>query len=261
MTDTLLVTCDNQVATLTFHRPEKMNAFNREMAIQLENVIEEIKADHSIRAVILRGAGEVFMAGSDIHEFYKELNMSPAEAMVFMRRFNSIILSFREMDKPVLASVHGLVTGAGMSLMLAADLVMASEDTQFSLGFSRLATSPAGGISYNLPRLVGMKKAIELMFFSDNFDALIAKTLGLVNWVVPANELANKTQQIVDRLVHGPTLAFARTKQLMNSVWQNKIQTQLELEADAFVKSINTIDFKNSVRAFIHKRQPEYEGR
>jgi 2-(1,2-epoxy-1,2-dihydrophenyl)acetyl-CoA isomerase len=261
LTDTVLVTKENQVATLIFNRPDKMNAFNREMAVHLEYIIENIKADSSIRALVLRGAGEVFMAGSDIQELHNESSMIAAEALSFIRRFNSSVLTLREMDIPVLASVHGLVTGTGLSLMLAADLVIASEKTQFSLGFCRLAASPAGGISYNLPRLVGMKKAMELIFLSEDFDAKAAQTLGLINWVVPADKLEEQTQQITDRLVHGPTLAYAKTKQLLNSSWQNKIQVQLELEADSFVKSMHTIDFKNSVRAFINKRQPEYEGR
>jgi len=261
LTDTVLVTKDNHVAILTFNRPDKMNAFNRAMANQLERLIEDVRNDHSIRALILCGAGEVFMAGSDIHEFQQQLTMTTPEAMSFIRHFNACILALREIDKPVLASVHGLVTGTGMSVMLAADLVIASEATQFSLGFCRLATSPAGGISYNLPRLVGMKKAIELLFLSENFSAATAQTLGLVNWVVPADQLANQTQQIAERLVNGPTLAFSRTKQLVNSAWQNKVEAQLELEADSFVKSMHTLDFKNAVRAFINKRQPDYEGR
>lgn len=259
--DTVLITKKNQIATLTFNRPDKMNAFNRHMAIQLESLIDNVKKDHSIRAVILCGAGEVFMAGSDIHEFNKDTDMTSADALSFMRRFNSSILTLREMDKLVLASVHGLVTGTGISLMLAADLVIASELTQFSLGFCRLATSPAGGVSYYLPRLVGMKRALELLFLSDNFDVSTAKSMGLVNWVVPPDELDQKTQQMADRLVHGPTLAFGKTKKLVNLAWQNKLQQQLELEADAFVKSMRTMDFKGALRAFINKRQPEYEGR
>jgi 2-(1,2-epoxy-1,2-dihydrophenyl)acetyl-CoA isomerase len=260
--DTVLITKKNQVATLTFNRPDKMNAFNRHMGIQLEDLINNhIKKDHSIRAVILCGAGEVFMAGSDIYELNKDSDMSTTEALSFSRRFNSSILTLREMDKLVLASVHGLVTGTGISLMLAADLVIASERTQFSLGFCRLATSPAGGVSYDLPRLVGMKKTLELLFLSENFDATTAKSMGLVNWVVSSDQLASKTQQIVDRLIHGPTLAFGKTKKLVNATWQNKFHQQLELEAELFVKSMQTMDFKGALRAFINKRQPEYEGR
>lgn len=261
MTDTVLITKNNQVATLTFNRPDKLNAFNREMAIKLEERLSDIKKDHSIRVVILSGAGEVFMAGSDIHEFNKNSEMTSMEALLFIRRFNNSMLALREMDKLVLASIHGLVTGTGLSVMLAADLVIASEQTQFSLGFSRIATSPAGGVSYHLPRLVGMKKALELLLLSDNFDAATAKAMGLVNWVVPSNKLGQKTQHIVDRLVNGPTLAFAKTKKLINSTWQNKFHQQLESEADSFVKSMKTMDFKSALRAFINKRQPEYEGR
>lgn len=261
MTQTVLLARENQVATVTFNRPEKMNAFNREMANQLEEIVEIIKSDPTVRTVVLRGAGEVFMAGSDLQEFYKEIDSFGAEAMSVTRHFNASILALREMEKPVLASVHGLVIGTGMSLMLAADLVIASESTQFSLGFSRIGTSPAGGVSYNLPRIVGPKKALELLLLSENFDTKTALNLGLINWVVPDAELQNNTQQIIERLLNGPTLAFVQTKQLINSTWQNKVTAQLELEAESFVKSVNSKDFKAAVRAFINKREPEFEGR
>lgn len=261
MTAAVLLNRDHQVATLTFNRPQKMNAFNREMANQLEHVLAQIKSDPTIRAVVLKGAGEVFMAGSDIQEFNQELDYMTAEALSLMRHFNSSILALREMEKPVLAIVHGLVTGTGMSFMLAADLVLASEETQFSLGFCNIATPPAGGVSYSLPRLIGTKKAAELLFLSETFDADTALQYGLINWVVPQAELILTEQQMVDRLVHGPSLAFAQTKQLLNSAWQNKVTTQLELEAESFMRSVNSRDFKTAVRAFVNKRQPEFEGR
>lgn len=261
LTGTILFTREGQVATITFNRPGKMNAFNHYMAEELEDCLDTIKSDSFIRTVVLRGAGEAFMAGSDVQEFYEELSSFSVEAMAVIRRFNSSILTLREMEKPVIASVHGSVTGSGISLMLAADLVIASETTQFSLGFSRIATTPAGGVSYVLPRLVGSQKAMELLLLSEDFNAHQARELGLVNWIVPQAELENKTQNIIERLQSGPTFAFAQTKQLINSAWQNKMSTQLEFEAESFAKTVNTKDFKSAVNAFINKRQPEFEGR
>ncbi len=258
---TIILTRSGRVATITFNRPDKMNVLSREMANQLEVAIQEVKQDPLIRVVVLRGAGEVFMAGSDLHEVYENLDIIGVEITAIVRHFNASILALREMEKPVLACVHGLVTGTGMSLMLAADLVVASDNTQFSLGFSRVATSPVGNISYSLPHLVGNKKALELLLFSENFDANTAEAWGLINWVVPHDALDSKTQQIVERLVHGPTLAIARTKHLINSAWHNKVPVQLELEVDSFVKSVNSKDFKLAVQAFINKRQPDFEGR
>ncbi len=259
--NTINYTQDYQVAKLTFNRPEKMNAFNMQMAKQLEEIISKIKADPNIRVVVLRGAGEVFMAGNDLLEFYEEFETFSAEALSIIRYFNSTILALREMEKPVVSIVHGLVTGTGMSLMLASDLVIASKATQFSLGFNRVATTPAGGVSFILPRLVGSKKALELLLMSETFDAETAYSYGLINWVIPPEELNEKVSSTINYLVNGPSLAFAQTKQLINSSWQNKVTTQLELEAESFLRSVNSRDFKTAVRAFVNKREPEFEGR
>jgi 2-(1,2-epoxy-1,2-dihydrophenyl)acetyl-CoA isomerase len=261
LAETVTLTRENQVAVLTLNRPEHMNALNKEMTSQLEDLIVKIKKDPYIRVVVLRGAGEVFMAGSDLYEVYKELDTTSSDGVHLVRQFNAATLALREMEKIVIASVHGLVAGQGMSLMLAADLVVASEGTRFSVGYCNIATSPAGGISYRLPRLVGGKKAMELLLLSEMFDAEEAADLGLINWVVPKDELINYVNQLVDRIVNGPTLAFTQTKQLINSAWQAKLSAQLELEAESFTKTINSRDFKSAVRAFVNKRQPEFEGR
>ncbi len=261
LTEVVTLSCENQVAVITFNRPEQMNALNKEMARQLEIIIGTVKKDPCIRVVVLKGAGEVFMAGSDLHEVYKDLEMATTDSLHLIRQFNAITLALREMDKIVIATVHGLVAGQGMSLMLAADLVMASEATRFSIGYCNIATSPAGGISYRLPRLVGGKKAMELLLMSDTFDAHKAASLGIINWVVPAEELLEQARKIIEKIVNGPMIAFLQTKQLINSSWQNKLSTQLELEAESFSKSVNSRDFKAAVKAFVNKRQPEFEGR
>ena len=133
----------------------------------------------------MRAVGEAFMSGTDLHEIHKEMDYAMKEIPHLMRQFNAVILALREMEKPVLAAVHGLVAGMGMSLMLAADLVMASDSTRFSLNYCNFGTSPAGGVSFNLPRLVGNKKAMELLLLSEVFDAETALRLGLINWRVP----------------------------------------------------------------------------
>lgn len=259
--DPILLTREHGVVTLTFNRPEKMNAFNKLMAQQLLAHLTQIKRDPSVRLLVIKGAGEVFMSGSDIHEFYQALHASRMEVKSVLKNFNASILALREMDKPVIAMVHGLVMGTGMSLMLASDLVVAAEDTQFSLGFRQIATTPAGGISYHLPHLVGPKKALELLLFSDNFDSCKAQELGLINWKVPNSELEKFSRQIIDQLANGPAWAFAQTKQLINSAMQNKVGAQLKLETHSFLNSVKTRDFNSAVTAFVKKRQPEFEGR
>lgn len=261
MTETLTLTRDNHVAVITFNRPEHMNALNREMICALDTIVSNIKKDPFIRVLVLRGLGEVFMAGFDLHEVYRGIETSSAEMMYLVRQFNATTLALREMDKIVVCSVHGLVAGQGMSLMLASDLIVASNTTRFSLGYCNIATSPAGGVTTHLTRIVGSKKAMELLLLSEMFDAETAASLGLINWVVSSEELTDKVRQVVEHIVNGPTLAYAQTKQLVNSAWQNKLPVQLEFEAESFSKTLNSRDFKSAVCAFINKRQPEFEGR
>lgn len=258
---TILFTQEDQVAFLTFNRPEQMNMLNQAMLDRLEMLISKIKNDPCVRAVVIRGAGEVFMAGTDLYEIYSEFDFAITEIPQLVRQFNSIILSLREMSKPVLAVVHGLASGMGMSLMLAADLVLASFNTYFAMGYSQIGTSPVGGLSFNLPRLIGAKKSMELLFLGTVFDAEEAKQLGLINWCVLHEELTLHTRKIIDNLVNGPTLAFLHTKQLINSSLQNKLTMQMELEIESLIKTIHSRDFKTGVQAYVNKRQPEFEGR
>lgn len=259
--ESIILTCQNQLATLTFNRPEKLNTFSHEMVERFEELCQKIDEDETIRCVLLRGNGESFLSGIDLHELHRDIDAFSAEALSIVRQFNACILMLREMEKPVIAEVHGLVMGIGMSLMLAADLVVSSENAKFSLGYNRIALSAAGASSYLLPRIVGTRRAMELLVMSEVFDAQYANHLGLVNWVVPQEELSDKVNHVIDSLLHGPFIAITQTKQLLNSAWQNKLSSQLELEAESFMECVRTKDFKTAVRAYVNKRVPEFEGR
>lgn len=259
MQDSILITRKNQLVTLTFNRPETMNAFNREMAERFEQLCAEISSDDSVRVVLLQSVGESFMAGSDIYELNNDFETLPAEALSLVRQFNACVLMLREMEKLVVASVHGIVLGTGMSLVLVADLVIASHNAKFSLSCNRLALSPAGAISYLLPRAVGLKRAMGLLLMPEMLDATTALSFGLINWVVPHAELSAQTEQIVDYLLSGPFVALHQTKQLVNSAYHNKLMAQLEFEAEALVKCVNTKDFKDALHALVNKRVPELE--
>ncbi|HEX4045866.1 MAG TPA: enoyl-CoA hydratase-related protein [Gammaproteobacteria bacterium] len=259
--NTILVSKENHLVTLTFNRPDKLNAFNHAMADQLAELCQEISEDQNIRVVVMQGAGEAFMSGTDLYEVYRDLDVIAAEALPIIRQFNSCILALREMDKIVIASVHGMVMGIGMSLMLAADLVIAAENTKFSLGYNRVGLSPMGASSYLLPRIVGAKKALEMLVIPEVFDADHARAHGLVNWVCKQNEMNAQVEKVVEQLVRGPMVALNQTKQLLNSAWQNKLTGQLELEAESLVRCVGTKDFKIAVRAFVNKKPAEFEGR
>ena len=258
---TLLYTVADNIATISFNRPEVMNAFNNEMADELLELTEKVRADDSIRAVLLNGAGDLFMAGGDIQFFHKRLAVMPEGVMQIVRALNASIMNFMQMPKPVLASVHGSVAGVGVSLMAACDLVIAAENTKFTMAYSGLGISPDGGASWNLPRLVGTKKAMEWILLPDIFTAPTAEKHGLINWLVPAENLASETQKILKKLVNGPTYSYAQAKRLVNDSWQHDLGTQLELEGRAFAACSVTTDFKAGVTGFLNKARPVFTGK
>lgn len=261
MSKTVQLTVENSIATITINRPDAMNSFNREMGEDLERVTEQVRNDNDIRAVLLKGAGNLFMAGGDIRYFYERLETMAADIMTDIRLLSASILNLVQMPKPVLASVHGSVAGVGMSFMMAADLVIAADNTKFTMAYGGIGLSPDGGASYLLPRLVGTKKAMELIMLSEIFDAKTAQDYGLINWMAPAENLTTETERLIKRLANGPTHALAQSKQLIHQAWDNSLQTQLDAEGRAFASCCTTQDFKNGITAFLNKKKPEFSGK
>lgn len=260
MYETLLFSKDEAVATISFNRINHMNSFNKTMGDELESLTEIVKADNSIKVVLLKGAGPLFMAGGDIQFFYNSLDTMPVGVMKIVRTLNASIQNLMTMPKPVVASVHGSVAGVGMSFMMACDLAIATENTKFTMAYSGIGISPDGGASFNLPRTVGMKKAMEWMLLPEVFDAYTAHNHGLINWVVGNDQLADETKKLLQKLTKGPTQSFAQCKKLMNESWQNSLATQLECEGRAFEYCSTTQDFKTGVTSFLQKKKPEFIG-
>ena len=261
MNNSLLVDIRDHIATLTFNRPQVRNAMDYDLMIALKTNTEAILDDANVRAVVIRGAGGAFMAGGDISQFHENINDLPALITKEAREFHYSILALRRMAKPVLAVVEGPCAGAGMSMMAACDLAIASDDAMFTLAYSNLGASPDGGSSYFLPRLLGYRKALELALLPDRFDAATALNIGLVNWVVPAAELDARVATIAKRLASGPTIAFAKTKALMNQSLDLSIEAQLEAEVQAFADCARTSDLREGVMAFVEKRKPNFSGK
>jgi 2-(1,2-epoxy-1,2-dihydrophenyl)acetyl-CoA isomerase len=259
--NSLLVDIRDQIATLTFNRPQVRNAMDYDLMIALKANTEAILDDANVRAVVIRGAGGAFMAGGDISQFHESIDALPALITKEAREFHYSILALRRMAKPVLAVVEGPCAGAGMSMMAACDLAIASEDAMFTLAYSNLGASPDGGSSYFLPRLLGYRKALELAMLPDRFDATTALNLGLVNWVVPKGELEVRVTTLAKRLANGPTVAFAKTKALMNQSLDMSIEAQLEAEVQAFADCARTDDIREGVMAFVEKRKPSFTGK
>lgn len=261
MTRAVLLAIDAGVATIAFNRPHFLNALDGDMMTQFRAAAELVQKDPAVRAVVLRGEGKAFMSGGDLAVFQRHLDELPDLVMRWGRDLHFGMLALRRAGKPVIASVHGAVIGAGFSMMCAADLAIAADDTRFSLAYANVGASPDGGSSHFLPRLVGYKKAMELTLLPDQFDAATAQRLGLINWVVPAADLAQETAGVVERLAQGPTRAYAEAKRLLNQSLDRSLETQMEEELQAFARCALTADLAEGLAAFMDKRKPKFSGR
>lgn len=253
MTQTVTMNIDNEVATICFNRPDAMNTYNLEMSQTLLKLTESLINHKTIRVILLRGNGPMFMAGGDIHFFYERMDKMPEGVRDIIRTLAATVHNFRSLSQPVIACVHGAVAGAGLSLMLAADMVIAREDTKFKSAYSALGVSPDGGMSYFLPRHVGTKKAMELMLLSEQFSAEDAERWGLVNRVCNPKQFEETISSYIHRCMSMPTLALKRIKQLTYQAEIQSLSSQLESEADAFVDLVQTGDFKDRVISFLKK--------
>ena len=259
MSEVIILSVAGGIATIALNRPHVMNAMDGEMMRQLRPVTEAVEKDASVRAVVLRGEGAAFMAGGDVAVFHQHLAELPELIVTWGREMHAAFLALRRMGKPVLASVHGAVAGAGFSLMCAADLAIAAADTRFTLAYANIGASPDGGSTYFLPRLVGYKKTMEMIMLPDRFDAETARLHGLVNWVVPNEKLPAETMRIAQRLAAGPTRAYAEAKRLVNQSL-DPLDAQMEDELQAFSRCARGADLKEGVTAFVEKRKPAFKG-
>ncbi|WP_321804099.1 enoyl-CoA hydratase/isomerase family protein [Burkholderia sp. BCC1993] len=253
------------VATVTLNRPTALNALDYTLTECLRDAVGRVEFDDEVRAVVLQSAGEHFMAGGDIKTFHATLRQPPDERRRLFERFISdvheSIIRIRRMEKPVVASVRGAVAGFGLSLMNSCDLVVAATDSYFTMAYCNIGASPDGSGTYGLPRVVGLKRAMEIALLGDRFDAQRALELGLVNRVVPTGDLVDTTRALAARLAAGPTRALGRTKRLLNESLNRTLSEQLLAEQESFVACVVEADFANGVQAFVEKRKPQFEGR
>lgn len=256
----MLYAVSDGVATITFNRPVVMNALDVEMLHAFRTSCERAAADPHARVIVLRGAGPAFVAGGDVAMFRDNVAAMATLVPQLAAELHHGILALRHAPQPVIAAVHGAVAGAGFSIMLACDLVLAAAGTQFSMAYSRIGTSPDGGATWFLPRLTGYQKAMELMLLADTVDAEAMQRLGVVNHVVAADQLAAETEKLARRLAAGPARAYAETKSLANRAIHAGLAAQLDAEALAFARCAKTQDFVEGITAFTDKRKPLYNG-
>lgn len=252
---------DEAVAWLTLNRPAVLNVLDNDMASALRDHLALIERDPSIRAVVLAGAGRAFMAGGDIALFHRQPDQAAETAETLIGLFHEVIQTLHRMEKPVIASLHGAVAGGGMSLALACDLALAADDMRMTMAYTAIGTTPDGGGTFSLPRLVGARQALAITLLNEPITAEAAAGLGLVHRVVPRAALAAETERLAKQLAKGPTAAFGRSKRLIRDSFTATLDQQLEAERRNFVASAGTRDFREGIAAFFERRPAKFEGR
>ena len=252
---------DSNIVKITLNRPEKLNAFVGHMRRDLAEALEEAGSDHTVRVVVITGAGRAFCAGGDVG-FMAEL-VERKDSEEFSRLLGSarrVITAIRQMTKPVVASVNGPAFGAGFNLALACDLRIASTAATFSQSFAKVGLHPDWGGTYFLPRMVTTNKACEMFFLGEVIDAEEALQLGILNRVVPPEELESATRQLAERLRDAPPLAVAAAKQAVYMSHAAELEEMLRYENEAQLRCFGSHDGREGLRAWIEKRLPKFKG-
>ena len=245
------------VLVLTLNRPEKLNAITGELLDALYAALKEGEEDREVRALLLTGAGRAFSAGQDLTEFGDR----KPDYEAHLRRYNRVVEALSGLEKPLVVAVTGVAAGAGMSLALWGDLRLAAVGASFTTAFVRIGLVPDSGLSFLLPRLVGLAKAQELLLLSPRLSAEEALALGLVHRVVPAEKLMEEALSLAKELAQGPTRAYALTKKLLLETYRLSLTEALALEAVLQGQAGQTQDHEEGVRAFREKRPPRFQGR
>jgi len=254
---------EDGVATITFDRPNKLNALTFGIYAQLRDLMVELRRDDQVRVVIITGAGKAFCAGGDVIEIIGALLERDMRAhLEFARMTGALILNMRMLDKPIIAAVNGIAAGAGAVIALASDLRIASDRAKFAFLFTKVGLTGADmGAAYLLPRVVGQGRATELLMFGDMIDAAMAERYGLVNKVALHDELMNAAREWADRLRRGATFALAMTKAMINNEWGMDLASAIEAEAQAQALLLMGGDHRRFFEAFRNKQEPEFTGR
>src|SRR5581483_2293019 len=258
-----LYAVDDGVAPLTFNRPEVMNALTFEIYAQLRDLFVALRSDETVRAIVLTGSGDNFCSGGDVYEIIGELlKRDMKEHLEFTRMTGAVVQNMRLLDKPIIAALNGMTAGAGSVLALASDLRIASEHARFAFLFTKVGLTGADmGAGYLLPKVVGLGRAFELLLLGDTIDAASAERYGLVNRVVPHEELLPTARKWAKRLADGPTLAISMTKYMVNSEQNMDFAAAIEAEAQAQALMLMGEDHRRFYEAFKAKEKPKFTGR
>jgi 2-(1,2-epoxy-1,2-dihydrophenyl)acetyl-CoA isomerase len=254
----ILFEIKNNIAFITLHRPDKLNSFNREMALLLQNKLDECASLHEVRCVYITGAGKGFCAGQDLAEVVDP--NGPGMQKILSEHYNPIITRLRNIPKPVIAAVNGVAAGAGANIALACDVVVATQSASFIQAFSKIGLIPDSGGTYTLPRLIGFQKASALMMLGDKISSSDAIQMGMIYKVFSDDMFEDEAKKIAATLSQMPTKSLAYIKHTLNYSSANNLEEQLLLEDEYQQKAAATKDFKEGVNAFLEKRNPKFTG-
>jgi 2-(1,2-epoxy-1,2-dihydrophenyl)acetyl-CoA isomerase len=258
---TILFEVNNNVARITMNRPEAANALNAEMAKDMMHAALRCSEDPAIRAVILTGAGRLFSGGGDLKSFAAQGDNMPYHLKEVTTYLHAAVSRFTRMDAPIIAAVNGTAGGAGMSLCCFCDLVLAAESAKFTMAYTRVGLTPDGSSTYFLPRIVGLKRALELTLTNRLLTAQEALEWGIVTKVVPDANLQAEADALAAQLATAATGALGSAKRLLHSGWSETLETQMELETQSIAARAQTADGREGIAAFIEKRAAKFAGK
>jgi 2-(1,2-epoxy-1,2-dihydrophenyl)acetyl-CoA isomerase len=248
----------NNVGKITLNRPEKYHSFVKDMAIQLQNILDICNVNNSIRAIMITASGKAFCAGQDLAEATNKNGPSLTE--IVENHYNPIIRKIRNIEKPVVAAVNGVAAGAGASLALCCDIVLCNENATFIQAFSKIGLIPDSAATFFLPRLIGMQRATALMMSAEPIVASEALKMGMIYKIFSNDDFESCSLDFVSKLSQMPTKGLGLTKRLLNSSYSNNLEEQLEMEKQCQEIAGKTNDFDEGVQAFLDKRKPNFKG-
>jgi 2-(1,2-epoxy-1,2-dihydrophenyl)acetyl-CoA isomerase len=258
--ETILFDKEDNVCTITFNRPDRKNAINAKMFQEIKEALDLISEDREIRAAIITGAGDVFSSGGDFSMDFNQADAPESQEAAADVSQKNLVLKLVTTLKPIIAAVNGLALGAALNIALNCDLVYAAESAELGTFFMKRALPPEMSSSYLLPRLVGIHKAKELIFFGDKIPAQEAKSIGLINDVFPDEVFMEKVKELASRLAKGPTITIGLVKKAIHDLLMDKTVQALDIEAENMFKAFDTLDFSEGVLSFIEKRDPDFKG-
>lgn len=252
------INIEDQVCIIKLNRPKVFNSFNKEMAFELQEILDNCEKNPAVRSILLTAEGKAFCAGQDLQELTAP--DGPELSDIVREHYNPIIKRIRSIEKPIVCAVNGVAAGAGANIALACDITIAGESVAFIQAFSKIGLIPDSGGTFFLPRSIGMQKATALMMLADKVMAADAEKMGMIYKVCPDESLMEETLKVAKKLAALPTIGLGLTKRALNKSITNDLTAQLALEDELQTAAGKTYDYNEGVAAFLEKRKPKFKG-